>query len=85
MQYTHTHIVTLSGCPVITSPNTSCDANVHPSPPSIIALVACVYTCLYYMQVSAGLVQRFCYSAVPRQRYKISELANAVMSGVASP
>ncbi len=41
MRYTHTVIIRPLVCPVITSANTSCDANVHPSPP-IVVIVACL-------------------------------------------
>lgn len=63
-------------CPVIAPQNTSCDANAHHSAP-VIVLAAGVHAALRCVQVSAGLVQRFCYVAGLRRRAKISETANA--------
>lgn len=42
-----------------------------------VGVISWVHAGLYCLQVSAGLVQRYCYFAVPRQRVKISEPANA--------
>lgn len=59
-------------CPVIAPQNTSCDAKAHHSAP-VIVLAAGVHAALLCVQVSAGLVQRFCYFAGHRRRAKISD------------
>lgn len=82
MRYTETVIIVPSACPVITSTNTSCDTNVHPSPIVVIVACACLSDELIAcLPVLCAGVCRSCSKVwllcSPGQRAKISEPENA--------